>query len=230
MRRNASISSHAAELLDRLASLYLEFRFGLMPLVREAEAIALALTAAGHSPRITSRSRSSRSGDDSWVGTLTAAGITYNWTDNRHRTVEIRSGFLYEHYFSADEDKWGLTALDIPKAAWQLIPLSFIVDRFLNVSSFIGALTPRGGTKILLSYTTITQTQDIARTFGTSSVALYTQDRAAVGNLRSRVVTKQRFDYVGPPALTIRTDNIRTMAGEFLQLADVFALVYQRIY
>lgn len=75
--------------------------------------------------------------------------------------AKISSGVLYE---LRDED-WGLatrrhlglTLSNVPATAWELMTLSFVVDRFALVGQWLEAMTPKPGVKVLGSWTTVVE-------------------------------------------------------------------------
>lgn len=70
--------------------------------------------------------------------------------------IEARSGVLSRIEAISGLNTWGL---DQPiEALWELVPLSFVVDWFLDVADTIGAWTPEFGLKALASWTVLTTT------------------------------------------------------------------------
>lgn len=54
------------------------------------------------------------------------------------RVTEIRSGILTNvNWDSAIRQSFGLTAWDVIPSAWDLIPLSFVVDRFYHIGDWL---------------------------------------------------------------------------------------------
>lgn len=96
----------------------------------------------------------------------------------------VRTGILYQ---VDNRNTFGLSLHDIPIAAWELIPYSFVVDWFLNTGSYISAITPRIGVKVLGSWTT-TQIETESDVFTTiQSLGGSTYDLVSSGGYRSRI-------------------------------------------
>jgi hypothetical protein len=58
----------------------------------------------------------------------------------------------------------GLRLADVPSSLWELVPLSFIVDRFVSVGAWLDAIVPKPGVTIKGSWTTRTSTGDQVQT------------------------------------------------------------------
>lgn len=221
--------------VDYLSDLFLEFRFGAMPLVADLQKFALALLERRiNSPRRTTRS---------W-GVLQSSGV--QWTElvgindgaitasvdyTMDETYEVRVGFLDEVQSEISfNDKWGLNITHLPQAAWALLPLSFIVDRYFNVSNFIGAGIPTLGQKHLAEWLTIDE-----------KVLLITEPRDAVfhvsgwyteqdftGSCQLQRVVRRRTPVAPAPTLTLRPSAVDWWkdAGQLLEMA---VLIRQRL-
>jgi hypothetical protein len=78
----------------------------------------------------------------------------------REKTLnfKVASGVLYELYdenlTSAVVRNMGLRLEDVPRSVWELLTLSFVVDRFITVGAWLNAITPKPGVRILGSWTT----------------------------------------------------------------------------
>lgn len=147
--------------------------------------------------------------------------------------TKVASGVLYEIYDEnwgyAARKQWGLTLSAIPSAAWELVPLSFVADRFALIGSWLEAMNPKPGVRILGSWTTTVEKQfnrhDILEAkiaVATAPATTYTQSG---GRYREdiQVVTRQVN-----PLLPI----LPPLNGAGLQLAqhvDHLALITQRL-
>lgn len=74
-------------------------------------------------------------------------------------TARVSSGVLYELRDSSHEmataRRMGLRLSDVPAALWEVVPYSFIVDRFVDIGRWLNALTPKPGVTVLGSWTTV---------------------------------------------------------------------------
>lgn len=149
LRRFRSAKYTSAKLAKDLASLWLEIRFAVMPTFRTI----LSVMEAWESPRPyrperrTARSfvRIPRSSDSRLV-TKVATGRTFTYQCSAYSEASVRAGILYEvtNPSSGWQYKYGLRFKDIPETFWAVMPMSFMVDRFVNISDFI-----RGATNLL---------------------------------------------------------------------------------
>lgn len=149
---------------------WLGYRYGVRPLIYDAQRLMIAIDQAmkkENPQRRTARGSSSDSGNGSISSTATTYAANVSYTINTRRNVSVRAGILYEMYNST-ADNFGLSFDKIPSAAWELIPFSFVVDWFANVGSYVGAITPKVGVRTLGSWTT---TKDVISTTCTSSVS-----------------------------------------------------------
>lgn len=147
--RSARASSTGAFLRDN----WLSYRYAVRPLVYDARSAIKAINkvVSDHTPiRSTSRGFSSTEGSKTASGSSTYV----DWTSKTDTKISCRAGVLYE--YSRSPDTFGLSAQQLPVAAWELIPYSFVVDWFANIGPFIEAITPKAGVKVLGSWTTVT--------------------------------------------------------------------------
>lgn len=142
--------SRSTWLKQSVENRWLEFRYGWTPLVFEVQGVIKALSPDREfKTRGTARATVKDSAnkvsyafrDASWYG-------RYNLRFVSQETIEVRAYCLYtaDLKFQSARD-FGLT--ELPLAAWELVPFSFVVDWFVNVGDWLEALTPKLGVKIL---------------------------------------------------------------------------------
>jgi hypothetical protein len=122
------------------ASVWLEYRFALMPLLRSAYDIVGSLRKEFEfPPRRTSRCY--RDKRDSIVSFHTQYGNV--WAKEATVWQEAGAGILYSVTNPAGEFRstYGLRAKDIPVTLWAVFPLSFMIDRLIDISGSIRGLT-----------------------------------------------------------------------------------------
>lgn len=154
-------SRKAVTVAQYVAGNWLKYRYGILPLVMSIQGTMKALTKERVSQRMTARGASYVPGQ-SYNSTLNLnvpsgqAGWNrvIKWTCGQSHTV--RAGVLYEYHTSLSSDL-GFTLTEIPPAAWELIPFSFVADWFANMGDYIRAVTPKTGLRILASWTTVTR-------------------------------------------------------------------------
>jgi hypothetical protein len=128
------------------AELWLEYRFAVMPLVRSILSFFEARDAEVYRPE----RRTARANKYVDLSTpLESQSIPYYSSNhclfNVGTIVErtIRVGILYEVENPGNDllFKYGLRIKDIPETAWNLLPLSFMVDRLVNISASFRGVT-----------------------------------------------------------------------------------------
>lgn len=150
---------------------YLEYRYGLRPIVFDVKNIldaAVATYKGKRSPRQTFRGNSSTSSTRlvplswSYVNSYSGANVFYEGMAKLATKASARAGVLTNVSPVRNiSSTWGLD--DFLESTWELIPFSFIIDWFINVGQSIAALTPELGIAQLASWVTVkTETSMIA--------------------------------------------------------------------
>jgi len=137
----------AIEMAQVASDVWLEYRFAAAPLVRSVYSAALAL---GHEntaqlDRRVARDRQAvnpRDRIESYYATESPTRII-EYEIRTQRSSKVSSGILYEVSNPIRDFRrtLGIRLVDIPETAWQLVPLSFMVDRLIDVSSMIRGLS-----------------------------------------------------------------------------------------
>jgi len=133
---------------------WLEYRYGLKPLMMDVESIIAASQeiVAGSTRRLVSRAGDSNSETQShsWPPTYQGDGTTSS-SGTRSVTNEVKNGagVLYEIklYSSAEtmNKVLGSRPHDFASTLWEVLPWSFVVDWAVNVGDWIRAVTPSPG-------------------------------------------------------------------------------------
>jgi hypothetical protein len=134
---------HKRRLKERLDSAYLAYRFGISPMMRSIDTLVnidMLKQAANRDTRRTAKGYAtiplSQNSDIYSNGT---------WQFQRHVMLEgsVRATVIYEDFNPIDgwRTTYGLRNKDIPLGLWNIVPLSFMVDRVYNASKQIGALS-----------------------------------------------------------------------------------------
>lgn len=157
-----------SSLTDFLSSEWLRYRYGILPLFYLKDDLVKALAEASEKPkRMTSRGSSQHSWSDTRVTPRTSSSIWSNAEviDVHTYDVKVRAGVLYEHTLQIDalQGKYGLRLNDIPEAAYELVPFSFVADWIYNFGEYLGAIRPKVGVKILSSWTVTTTLEEFSR-------------------------------------------------------------------
>lgn len=149
---------------------WLEYRMGLMPAIQEFEQIR-NLILNGVKSHVSGIHRVTSYCTLPPKGVSQQVSWSSGWTDGYYSgyiqgTILYRGEFtdragctvFYRESALSDAEKYrvalGLTAGDIPGHVWETIPLSFVVDRFVDVGTWIKAWKPKPGITTLASVTT----------------------------------------------------------------------------
>lgn len=152
-----------AKFVPSAAGCWLELRYGWRPFLMEMEAILKSLRGGSVMGRKTSRGIATYNDRQFVVGTFITGSTEHDISHERTVEATVRSGILYDSEMDI-VDQFGFSWSDIPMTAWELVPFSFVVDWFLKVGDFLGALTPRGGVVYLAKFESVAVKQQTVRT------------------------------------------------------------------
>lgn len=126
-----------------ISGAWLAFRYGLMPIVYEIQAVHTALTKKAEAPaRVTARGRAS----GEWQRHYVASSSKTTYMDREHTveldaTIVARAGVLYVPREETFVSQWGLELHRVPAALYEGIPLSFVTDWFHSAATYYDAIT-----------------------------------------------------------------------------------------
>jgi hypothetical protein len=210
-----------------------EFMYGVRPMMKEVSDFLLTLQKdhlKRKSDRQTFRAAGSQSDSDFWTqpGSIVGGAITCTETYTYARTVEVRCGLLYEYFEDlTTNQQFGLSIEYLPEAAWQLVPLSFVVDWFVNVGQFIRAITPVSGARRLSEWTSLKITEKLTRTASGAKFSTWTTARDFAGADSWDRVYKQRYPSIGRPEIYLK--GFRQAFSDPDKLLGMSALIIQRL-
>jgi len=151
IRRGGKISHYLPATSKNLANAWLIGRFGVTPLLYELSGATQLLTKLPP-PRSTSRGNASFSNQVSADFGITDSPGTWILTQTKRVDVEWRNGILYESSVSPIERAAKLGITRPATVAWELLPWSFVIDRFVDISTWLDALQPDGTTRNLCAW------------------------------------------------------------------------------
>ncbi len=144
-----------AKALENVMNMWLQARYGWMPVIYDLQGAIKALTTP-KSPRQTARGRTevtSSSSVKSAHGGY-SPGV-YGTTSDRTRRTTYRAGILYENTKSLTAEyssRFGLSLADALTVPWELKTLSFVVDWFIDIGTWLRAVSPKSGINPLASW------------------------------------------------------------------------------
>lgn len=161
--------------LSELSGLWCELRFGWRPLLVSIDGLAQTLAEGDDelSRRVTYRSQEdvslSSTASNVYYSNIMGWSLPVEYKTTHTITASVRGGILLEQQRTTLA-KAGFEWENVPFAAWDLVPFSFIMDRFLTIGNYLRSLRPIpnaafGGAWVVTRYTSRTQ-YDCTRTPG----------------------------------------------------------------
>jgi len=151
--------------LTAAVNAWLEYRMGWKPLLYDLESIADAVETL-------IKSKSSESDQtyrsrilQKWQGAGVKDGSGFGqaklgWTAELNRShsagVILRENLFYQSSNTIPK-LFGLQLQDVAPAVWELMRLSFVIDRFIDIRTWLIAIQPRPNTQVMFSWQTTTQ-------------------------------------------------------------------------
>jgi len=217
---------HARKFSEHIGDNWLAYRYGLRPLVSDLENAARAVASLQFRPppRFTARGKMDLSEELSFEDLVLGSSLETLAIRNGKttRTVNVRAGVMYE---TSNLDTFGMNMQNIPIAAWEVIPFSFVADWFVNVGDYISAITPKLGVRVLGHWSSIDDKVYTSSTASGYAASGRTTTQAAA---MDEVVTsrrKQRWRSC-PVGLTTHPAPFRGTLGQ-KRVIDSFALLQQ---
>jgi hypothetical protein len=157
INRNAAIGA--------LASQMLAFNFGVKPLLHDIEGILEALVFK-HPEVLRQTARGVQTSSDSSFSTAYAVSgfLEVPYRIDVVEDVIVRAGVLYAFKGESLGASLGVRLADIPAAAWELLPWSFVLDWIANVGDIVSGLTALCTNDLLTQWVSITRKQVLTRT------------------------------------------------------------------
>lgn len=164
-------ASRTLSLINYLASEWLKYRYGIMPILYDIQGIVKALEReVGKGIRVARGSESLSVERVDPPATWAHGDIDTTYLDTYTDLVEVRAGLVYSAELKV-RDFLGVNLRSIPSAGWELIPFSFVVDWLFNVQQFIAALSSFGLVDEKGGYLVTTRTKTASRATIGSTVA-----------------------------------------------------------
>lgn len=173
---------------------------GLRPLLMDIDAVLHQIPNAHKEDLLTFRSNAADEEKAVVVSSqLNIGGMYVKAKTTTTNKVTVRSNVMIRDRFSVSHD-FGVSLADIPEAAWELIPYSFVLDYVVNVGDYLGALRALATQEILHGSTTYTIEQVAEReTIDPTPAAKWTIVIAPTGKDVLTYNTKVRSPGVGLP-------------------------------
>jgi hypothetical protein len=212
---------------------YREVRFGFQPFLFEVANTVKAYNLPKNNGTVRLVARGSQSLtsslsdmiDSSFPGTTSVRlQRTSTWK------FRAAAGVLYELTESLDQSRaraYGLRLVDLPSALYELVPFSFVLDRYLRVGDWLQAIIPKPGVNVKGSW--VTQISEYDTSFNVSEVKLtvntppLTTFIQSGGSYSEVIRRKERSVDISIPTLP----PVNTGEHSLVQMIDELALTAQ---
>lgn len=194
-QRSRGLSGSTLSLSKYIASEWLKFRYGIMPILYDIEGIIKAVERDKAKGRHHARGSKTVSKSDLRPPLIWSHGdVDTTYQDTYTDEVIVKCGLVYDAKLSV-ADYLGFNLRSIPKAGWELIPFSFVVDWLLNVQQYIAALSAFGMAPESGGYTVVTRTLTASRMAIGSTIARNTSASTLTRAMSGTHTIVQRTKY-----------------------------------
>jgi hypothetical protein len=219
------IGSH--DVVDYANSLWLQYRFGIRPLVSSVQGVIKAID------RVVAKKRQTHRGSyyvkkDSlvsahFIGNPFSLDYTMYHTDE----VIIRTGLVIEDEVTFSQSL-GVDASGILTLPWELVPFSFVADWFANVNSYLGALAPYLMKSPLSKWvTTVRRSSTLFNVTSTQVPPTWSLQRSAVETRSCTFEEKIRSPGLPGPSIAFKPQALSRISKD-LRVVDAFALLQKQ--
>jgi len=202
-------------------------RYGLLPTVMDIQHVIKALEVKLGSMIQSSRANSPYATTNSYTRNTTDGGtFSINGIVNRTTDINVR-GWSLDQFEMTRALSLGLGSKNLLTVPWELTRLSFVIDWFVNVGSFIGSAVPLLGFTQLSSGLSVSVTTLEQYSIASSSLvqpSLFDVVTAPIGQCESITKYYVRLPGLLAPTLMIKPDF---KFGSFLRCADAYSLLIQ---
>jgi hypothetical protein len=159
---------------------HLSIIFGILPAMSDVENMLKALLQETRSRR-TARGFATDSMSTTWTRNWEDDHVTGTLTGTCTRIVSVRAGCLYDIASETGLDRLGFSIREIPNAALELTRMSFVLNWFVNVQNFLGALIPVTGVQRRAQWLTVIDEFEATETLGSCVKKLQNPWQVAAG-------------------------------------------------
>lgn len=155
--------------LSYLSSKWLEYRYGLMPLLLDVQSLQdLYIQDTVRSVDEIRKSSAKKYREKILIlnenggYTRTAHMWTMNWNYRVHQEYQVTCHVYYRVTDADSASRLGMSIQQLPSLAWELVPYSFVVDWVFNIGDWLKASLPRPDhvhLGVSVGYKTITTSQ-----------------------------------------------------------------------
>lgn len=213
--------------VSEMTSQWLEYRYGIMPLILSIVDIQKAINTLlwnGYPLDLVHEGTSTLIQESEQLESVLYGTIRLNTKVRVREIVTVGASLTVQ--LKADRMAfYGFRLTDVPSAAFELIPLSFVWDWFFNVGDWIQAITPDPGLNVLASTCSIAQKYEASAELLSASWMYGTLTKTTDPHLYR--YKKERLDRYVNPSLPL----LPVLADEFFnynRILDSISLLWGR--
>jgi hypothetical protein len=221
-RKLRRLKADPDELKDAIASLWLQYRYAIMPLVLSTNDLVSLLV-----KQTTLWEKFSGYVKRTEVVSQTPGGIPLyylqiSWTWEETLTYTGGVG-LFPVWHGPPKIDWGVDAYDVITTAWELTTLSFVVDWFIGIGSFLQAYRPSDADIRYQSNTVLARRELIVKDMSFQGTYGYSiTELNPPGEIKTQAVGLVRTNRVEKPTLPVFNKEVLSV----MHKADALALVW----
>jgi len=237
LKKHKKDSKAYKELANEISGLWLEFRFAVLPLAADLDAIIDIIVDKSKETHSFKKRFYGFSEDATSSMTDSSTGVndisilkSVNVKLKAECFIHCGIGFYNDSKSTSklEGTLQDLLSIDnLPSTLWELTPLSFLIDYFINIGDFIEGVTSTHGALAYVSETLVLTAEQIDSFYGHHILpgSYYTKiDRSIPGgsHLKKRVITRSASTsaippvYVSIPGSNIRYANIAALITSLL--------------
>lgn len=213
--RSQSGSTQLATSSNAFLDIWMEMRYAWRPLLLDAQAAIKYLSSSEVAPRRTFRGFDQEQETDSFDITITSGAYSYHFVGIKTSDKVVRAGCLsqIDPGMALRRD---LGLLNPAGLAWELIPYSFVVDWFVNVSALLAKTNPKAGIEVLSSWAT--KISDVSLS-GTCTITNLSSSESRSVTFVTRRLDRHRMVDVSPTYINLHVNL------DVAKLVDAVALL-----
>lgn len=136
--------------INESSNYWLGYRFGIQPMIGEIDSIAAMYVDGANTYSAVTRhrarvlvSKTETTSASDWALMFDSQVLPFvKQTHEEFYSCTMYCGRKYENGIGNALRNIGLHPLQLPNVLWELVPLSFVVDRFIDIGSFLQSRTP----------------------------------------------------------------------------------------
>lgn len=226
--KSGAKSVTSGDVIDYASSLWLQYRYGIRPLVKSVQGVVKALESIHFKRRQTYRGSYPLIKTESLVsGSCSGNPISFTYNMFHTDELSVRTGLVIEESVSLSQEL-GVDASGMLSLPWELVPFSFVADWFANVNDYFGALVPYLTKSPLSSWTTyVRRSSTVFTVTGTTAISGWTLERAAVETRTAVFEEKIRNVGLQGPSVAFKPRAISRVYND-LRIIDAFSLLQKQ--